>query len=265
MKTHSSSTRMMKPYGFTLIELLVVIAIIAILAAILLPALNSARERGRAASCINNLKQIASGAQMYIDAENAAPECAGNQEFTGGYENAHWTEFIGPYIGVAMKNRYQISETAAAPYDCPSDPTPGYKLPGQLTKAGANGVSYVYNGLFTTSTTGGDYSTYKIKISAIRKPSNTIFFLDGAYRIITWGGDGADRIAYRHPRGGDSDQFARYPSYGSPTAIKGGTHVAYFDGHVSPYNGMTLTVTRDDILNGSEIAAMWNARHQDKF
>jgi prepilin-type N-terminal cleavage/methylation domain-containing protein len=57
-------------HGFTLIELLVVIAIIALLAALFLPALAKAKEKGREAACSSNMRQIALGARLYMDDNN---------------------------------------------------------------------------------------------------------------------------------------------------------------------------------------------------
>jgi prepilin-type N-terminal cleavage/methylation domain-containing protein len=60
----------MKQRAFTLIELLVVIAIISTLAAMLLPALAGAKERGRTAACLSNLHQIGVALQIYVDENN---------------------------------------------------------------------------------------------------------------------------------------------------------------------------------------------------
>ena len=83
--------------SFTLIELLVVIAIIAILAAILLPALNSARERGRTASCINNQKQFAVAFTMYAsDNDGRLPASRNVSDFrVAGYWNIQIYDYVG--------------------------------------------------------------------------------------------------------------------------------------------------------------------------
>src|SRR5947208_73625 len=69
----SSLLRRHREFAFTLIELLVVIAIIAILAGMLLPTLNRAKEGGRRMHCTGNLRQIGLGIQMYRDDQNDRP------------------------------------------------------------------------------------------------------------------------------------------------------------------------------------------------
>jgi prepilin-type N-terminal cleavage/methylation domain-containing protein/prepilin-type processing-associated H-X9-DG protein len=92
--------------GFTLIELLVVIAIIAILAALLLPALSRAKHSAWTTRCVSNLHQIGLGMKMFADDnENLYPESGGDIPWgvvdnpTSGSGKVSWMEQIASYVG----------------------------------------------------------------------------------------------------------------------------------------------------------------------
>ncbi|QDU73190.1 hypothetical protein Pan97_01570 [Bremerella volcania] len=114
--------------GFTLVELLVVIAIIGVLIALLLPAVQQAREAARRMQCTNNLKQLGLALHNYHDTYGAFPAISYDHEVNGGSEADHsswsWGTLILP----------QIEQTAAYDQLAPSSPDRLHEAVNNATK-----------------------------------------------------------------------------------------------------------------------------------
>ena len=140
-----------RPAAFTLVELLVVIAIIGILVALLLPAVQTAREAARRMQCSNKLKQIGLAVHLYHDANRTFPPGAVKSGSSlGGNYFSGWTREIMPYMeNTAIQEFYrpafadspvavsdpndpgvrQFRETSIGDYNCPSDREPALIVP----------------------------------------------------------------------------------------------------------------------------------------
>ena len=159
-----------KRNGFTLIELLVVIAIIAILAGMLLPALSKAREKGRSAVCVGNLKQISLSFLMYVeDYEGYFPPAVyyptASSEIGWDFATDDYVNYRPGIIGQYITGRV---------FECPSRFT--------LNSLGRPFTGYAYN----TSYLGGYYGVWfpqpkpSAKDSQVRNPAGTVLVVDSA-------------------------------------------------------------------------------------
>lgn len=175
--------------GFTLIELLVVVAIIAILGAMLLPALSKAREKARQAICMNNIKQLLLTWRLYIDDYNGLLPVCNPYAIWGYYDRTTWVHLLIPYTSVRYHTwlnagrLYMYIDSKESIFICPT--VAKYYIPGTTT---VTYVSYGMNiygvggadtvGLGYTPSSPDKYRPGMKKESQIKRPDYTLVFVD---------------------------------------------------------------------------------------
>ncbi len=206
-------------YRFTLIELLVVIAIIAILAAILLPALNSARERGRVASCINNFKTAGSALNFYADDFNdMLPEESINMWITkDAPENvmrAYWPSESNPdaYFG-----GYRYGRGVVSAYVCPTaDPD---EEPSNYWTGESRYWTMGYNNWFSGGNVKNDPDL--VKRNKFNYPSSLLMMGESITRMVRYD-------AFCNTDSGNDQKLMSSRHNGGKTG-----NVLFADGHVT--------------------------------
>jgi prepilin-type processing-associated H-X9-DG protein/prepilin-type N-terminal cleavage/methylation domain-containing protein len=198
-RRYASRGAMICQGAFTLIELLVVISIIALLLALLLPALARAREASRAVACGSNLRQLANLTQIYVgNFDGLMPQAYEGGQFGSTYANGEekWYDKLNYYVPVGdlpaghntdtgmfndpywattnTKNRRTI-------YLCPSNNRCflDYLDPGGMSKNSQVVTNYAMNQLFGNGNTLGTLPPPpRLHTTQISHPSQTILFCD---------------------------------------------------------------------------------------
>ena len=204
----------MKQKHFTLIELLVVIAIIAILAAILLPALQSARERARVISCSANFKQVATATVAYTQA-NDDYFMNGINQWTWGsttYGGGHSGQ-LAPYLGMKPE-RFHYSPEITPVWTCPSD---------KIKRTNMHPQSIGFNAGLNDSNPGISGQ----KVTRIRKASGYPQALEYWHSNSTYSRNQGQMI-YRSTYINELHTGTHYN--------KGGVNIAFLDAHVEYFD-----------------------------
>lgn len=141
--------------GFTLVEVLIVIVIVGILAALILPAIESVREKGRATVCRSNLKQISLALDLY---------CEDNSGRFPLYWNETESAFQPVTYGICWNTRLLPYTQSVEVFHCPSQlKDVGYRVDFFGLSEGAGWPDYGFN-----------YNLTKISVSQLTCPTNTV-------------------------------------------------------------------------------------------